>query len=97
MMAASSEDAAMEDMERGLEKQRLCWNAWNMDDSSHDMIWVREDECQGPEWSVVESNRKKRDHATESSLAFSEESVKRVKVGNKSNDVSEWKVVMMFD
>nr|XP_046168894.1 uncharacterized protein LOC124004161 [Oncorhynchus gorbuscha] len=40
VMAASSEDAAMEHMERGLEKQRLCWNALNMDDSSHDMIWV---------------------------------------------------------
>ena len=60
-----------------------------MGDRSDDM--EREDEVQGPEWSVVESNRKKRP------CYCSAESMKRVKVGNKSNDVSKWKVVVVFD
>ena len=47
----------MEDMERRLEKQQLCWNAISMDDSSDDMGWVDED--QEHEWSVVESIKKK--------------------------------------
>jgi hypothetical protein len=58
-MAASSVD----EMERTLEKQQLCWNATNMGDRSDDM--EREDDCQGSEWSVVETHRKKRDHDTE--------------------------------
>jgi hypothetical protein len=53
------------------------------------MIWVGR-------MSVKDSNRKKRNHATESSDASSAESV-RVTMGNKSNDVSECKVVMVFD
>ena len=57
----------------------------------------REDEGQGPEWSVDERHRKERDHDTESSGSSSKESIKRVKVGSKSSDVLEWKVVMVFD
>ena len=45
----------------------------------------------------MERHRKKRDHDTESSGASSKESMKRVKVGSKSNDVLEWKVVIVFE
>ena len=50
---------------RGLEKQQLCGNANNMGVSSDGM--EREIAGQGPEWLVVERQRKKRDHDTESS------------------------------
>ena len=52
----------------------------------------REDEGQGPEWSVVERHRKKTDHDTESSGLSSKESIKRAKVGTNSNGVLEWKL-----
>ena len=58
-MAASSADK-VEEMEKRLGKQQLCWNAIFMGDSSDDMEW--KDEGQGSEWSVVERHRKKRDH-----------------------------------
>jgi hypothetical protein len=56
-----------------------------------------EDEGQRPEWSVVEKYRKKRYHDTESSGPSSKGSIKRAKVGRKSNNVLECKVVMVFD
>ena len=93
-IAASSADE-VEEIETRLEKQQLCWDAINMGDRSADMEW--EDEGQGSEWSVEERHRKKRDHDTESSGASSLQSVKRAKVGSKSNNVLEWKVVMVFD
>lgn len=42
----------MEEMEKKLVKQQLCWNMNNMGVSSDGV--EREDEGQGPEWSVVE-------------------------------------------
>ena len=57
----------MEEIEKKLLKQQLCWNANNMDVSSNGM--ERKDKSQRPEWSVVERH-KKRDHDSESSGAF---------------------------
>ena len=93
-MAESSADK-MEEKEKKLVKQQLRWNANNMGVSYDGM--EREDEGQGPEWSVVERHRKKRDHDIESSGASSKETINRAKVGSKSSDVLDWKVVILFD
>ena len=93
-MAASSADE-MEEIEEKLVKQQqqLCWNENNMGVSIDGM----EREGQGSECSVVKRHRKKRDHGTESSGSSCKERVKRAKVGYKSSDVLEWKVVIVFD
>ena len=44
----------MEEIEKRLEKQQLCWSAINMDGRADDM----EDEGQGSEWSSGKKGRR---------------------------------------
>lgn len=87
-MAASTAD----EMEKRLVKRKVWWNANDMGVSSDGM----EQKDEGQAHGMIGSG-KKRDHDTESCGSSSKEMIKRDNVGIKSNDVLEWKVVIVFD